>query len=237
MLVVEHTGADGPGALGRALRRAGIALQRHRVDRDGPPPARLAGMAGVVVLGGTRSARSRLGFPTRDAEVRLLESALREAVPVLGICLGAQLLTLAAGGRVFRGAVKEVGFVPVDRLEAGRDDPLVAAAPVRFAPLSWHEDGCEPPAGAVRLACSAAYPTQAFRLGDRAYGIQFHPEVEHRTLVSWVRGAPTDAALAPGGAAGLLAEAAPALAELRPLRRGLFQGYAALVLSRRRAAA
>ncbi len=237
VLVVEHSPDDPPGALGRALRRAGLAPRLHRTGCDGPPPATVRGLDGVVVLGGAMSARSVDGFPSRDAEVRLLERALAADLPVLGICLGAQLLAVAGGGRVFRGRDWEVGFVPVERLAAGADDPLLGRAPARFAPLSWHEDGCEPPAGAVVLARSAAYPVQAFRLGARAHGVQFHPEVGIREVAAWVREAPAEAALAAGGAGGLLAAAAARLAALRTLRHALFQGYAELVQARRAAAA
>ncbi|HUY98670.1 MAG TPA: type 1 glutamine amidotransferase [Verrucomicrobiae bacterium] len=231
VLMVAHSADDGPGALGRALRRSGLALQLHRTDRDGPPPPTVRGLDGLVVLGGSMSARSSWGFPTRDAEVRLLEAALRADLPILGICLGAQLLAVAGGGRVVKGRSKEIGFTAVERLPAGSDDPLLGAGPERFAPLSWHEDQCLPPTSAVRLARSDAYPVQAFRIGERAHGVQFHPEVGVGEVRAWVRGAPADAALAKGGAAGLLGAAGARLAALRPVRRAIFLGYAALVRS------
>ncbi len=230
--MIEHTPDDGPGALGRALRLAGIALRLHRVRRDGPPPAGLAGLAGVAVLGGGMSARSTSGFATRDAELRLLEAALRAELPVLGICLGAQLLTLAAGGRVYRGAEKEIGFVAVERLPAGASDPIFGPAPAHFTALNWHEDGCEPPPQAVRLARSATYPVQGFRIGRLAYGVQFHPEAGRRELAAWIREAPGDAARAPGGGAGLLSTAGPRLAALAPVRQVLLGGFAELVRTR-----
>jgi GMP synthase (glutamine-hydrolysing) len=125
--------------------------------------------------------------PHLRTELRLIEEALRDDMPVLGICLGAQLIAKALGASVGRNGEKEIGWFDVAVSDAGRADRLLA----RFAPterlFQWHGDAFDLPHGAVHLATSAACRNQAFRYGDNVYGFQFHLEVDERLIERWLR--------------------------------------------------
>ena len=157
-------------------------------------------------------------------ELKLIDLALRSQVPVLGLCLGSQLLAHALGARVSRAPQLELGWFPVRLAEAARTDPLWARLPTAFTAFHWHEDEFELPAGAARLAESDRCRNQAYRFGTNAYGIQFHPEVDEAVL----------AAMAEGGDAALreaVLGPAPRLLPLwQPSARQLFDAWAQLTI-------
>ncbi len=125
--------------------------------------------------------------PFLASEIELIKRQLERGQPILGVCLGAQLLAAAAGGKVYPGARgKEIGWAPVELTEAGMADPLWKGFPRSFNTFHWHGDTFDLPPGAKLLAQSAHY-AQAFRLGANAYGVQFHPEVVPQQLAAWIR--------------------------------------------------
>jgi GMP synthase-like glutamine amidotransferase len=188
LLVVVHEDHAGLGRLGSL----GAEIDERRPDRGDPLPPDLAGHVGLVVLGGSMACWEDEGAPWLPATRRLLASGVEAAVPTLGICLGAQLLALATGGRVERGARGlEVGLVDVDLLHAAESDallaPVLSAFGRRVSVPQWHQDAItELPGGAIRLAGGDRYPYQAFRLGERAWGLQYHPEVSVGDWQDWM---------------------------------------------------
>ncbi|WP_346777249.1 methyltransferase domain-containing protein [Streptomyces sp. HNM0575] len=191
-------------------------------------PESLSGVEALVVMGGSRAAYSDDGFPTRRAELDLLRQALAAEVPVLGICLGAQLLAVAAGGEAREGAGLQVGWGEVDLSPAAEHDPLFASAPERLRVLHWHGDTMELPGGAVLLASCDRYPVQAFRVGGAAWGMQFHLEVDEAAVDAFATAFPEEAATAPG-----LREAAPdELTALAAYRDRVLARFVALVAER-----
>ena len=138
-----------------------------------------------MVFGGAMHPDQDAEHPWLAGEARFLESALAGRVPLLGVCLGAQLIARAAGGLVGPAGAPEVGWFEVSRTD-GADDPVIGALPDRFRAFQWHYYTFELPAGAVQLASSAA-ARQAYRLGDRVWGIQFHAEVDRTMLDHWLR--------------------------------------------------
>ena len=149
---------------------------------------------GVVALGGPMGVCDIDDSLLLSDSLRLLEDALRRGAPIIGVCLGSQLLSHALGSRVFpgseRGLPPEVGFYPVCLTEAGRADPASTiyddSAPVLF----WHRDTHDLPAGAVLLAASDRYPVAAYRWGRWAYGFQFHLEITTEWLPRWLEQSP-----------------------------------------------
>ena len=210
-LIVQHVPAEGPYLLAPGLDRAGVAVDLREVARGAPLPAGAGGLDGLVVMGGPMSARSDRGFSTRRAELALLADAVARGVPTLGVCLGAQLLAAAAGGRVEPGAAgAEIGWGPVYLAAAAADDPLlagVAGAGGALDVLHWHGETFTLPPGAVLLASSDRYLHQAFRLGSRAWGLQFHVEVDLGGVRAFVDAAGAEAAAAGTDPAAIVARA------------------------------
>jgi GMP synthase-like glutamine amidotransferase len=188
-LVVEHLAAEGAGALAEWLPAAGLDLDTHRVDVAGPPPRTMPdGYDALVVMGGA------MGVPDADTthpwlhdEMALIRAAVAGGVPVLGVCLGAQLLAAACGGTVAKGRLgPELGLCRVHLTDAAATDPLLYDLSPIVDVVQWHWDEVVAlPPGAVHLAASPAYPHQAFRVGERAWGLQFHPEARPSMVRRW----------------------------------------------------
>ncbi|MGX5694821.1 glutamine amidotransferase-related protein [Agromyces soli] len=138
----------------------------------------------VVVLGGEEAAYEPERYPYLADEMALLRERIDAEAPVLGVCLGAQLLAQTMGGRAHRGDGKEVGWLTVEPTEAGADSPVRHFAGVPT--VQWHGDTFELPEGVERLAGSARYANQAFGRGDWLLAVQFHPEVDERIHEAWV---------------------------------------------------
>jgi GMP synthase-like glutamine amidotransferase len=188
-LVVTHGLDDPPGTLEEWLPAAGLELDIVAPWDGDELPERVTGHAALVVLGGGQQAYDDRSAPWLRATKDLLRAAVRDDVPVLGICLGAQLLAEATGGRVELGDQGiEAGARLVAKRDAAWDDPLFRDVPFTPTVLQWHEDAIVSlPPGAVLLAGSSRYPHQAFRVGSRAYGLQFHIEPRAETLRQWAR--------------------------------------------------
>lgn len=184
ILVIENGSDGGPGRFGPWLADAGADVQVTRPYAGDVLPEDLE-HDGLIVLGGAMGATDDEGAPWLPATRALLRQAVAAGVPTLGICLGAQLLAVACGGEVGRGeAGPELGACPVTVAADG--DALLSGlqGTVRF--VQWHFDAITvPPPGAVPLAVSDMYAPQAFRLGDVAWGVQFHPEVTQTDLATW----------------------------------------------------
>ena len=157
----------------------------HLIDSDSSTPAMqfVAQSSGLILLGGPMSANDPLPF--LHHQLQALEIALVQQIPILGICLGAQLLAKAAGSKVYRNTNKEIGFHDVNLTNEGRADPLLGKLRHTESVFHWHSDTFDLPAGAKHLASSSLTRNQAFRFGESAYGLQFHPEVTPRMIAQW----------------------------------------------------
>jgi GMP synthase (glutamine-hydrolysing) len=194
-VVLQHSATEGPLRVADLLAEVGVRLQTIELHRGQPVPASLPADVPLVVMGGSMGVAD-IGderFPYLGDEVKLLRQQLSLDAPVLGVCLGAQLLAHAAGAAVFpnhrpgpSGGVRvyEVGWAPVD-FSVGREPALEGLAAHEMM-LHWHGDTFDLPAGAVHLASTPACRNQAFRLGRRAFGVQFHPELDAGTLATWL---------------------------------------------------
>jgi GMP synthase (glutamine-hydrolysing) len=183
LLVLQHAPHEGPGLIGEMADGRAVPLLTLRTWRD-PLPATTEGIAAVVSMGGPMSVNDPL--PWVDAERRLLARAMAEGLPVLGVCLGAQLMASALGAAVARAPAPEVGFGEVPLAPAAADDPLLSAVADPLPALHWHGENLALPEGAVLLASTPLCPVQAFRWGRRAWGLQFHLEVTGEMLDRWI---------------------------------------------------
>ncbi len=188
----QHLDAEPPALIADVLGEQGLAVRVWRADRGELPERVPADCVGLVVMGGPMGVYDAAQYTWMIHELGLIRDTLRARRPVLGVCLGAQLVAAAAGASIYPGrAGKEIGWGAVSLTAAGREDPLCRALP--DAPDSeqamvfhWHGDTYELPPGAQRLAGSARYPQQAFRIGRHAYGFQFHFEVSAAIIDDWV---------------------------------------------------
>jgi GMP synthase-like glutamine amidotransferase len=184
VLVLQHGADVGPGLLGEWLRDAGAELDVRQPFSGDEVPDRVDA-DGLLVLGGTMAAYDDL--PELDREKALLRSAVRDGVPTLGVCLGGQLLAVACGGRVERArSGPEIGAALVAKRDAAYRDPLFGDSPLLLDVVQWHYDEIvELPPGATLLAAGTSYPHQAFRVGERAWGTQFHFEAGREIVSTW----------------------------------------------------
>lgn len=187
-LVIQLCDDDGPGRLGDWLRAAGLVLEVVRADHGGADAADLSGYDGLVVLGGPQAAYDPPATsPYLQPVLGLLRRAVAEQVPTMAVCLGGQLLAAALGGTVRRGENgPELGAQLVAKRDVAADDPVFRSVPFTPDVIQWHYDEiAELPAGAVLLASSPVYPHQAFRLGECAWGLQFHIETTPEMVELW----------------------------------------------------
>jgi GMP synthase-like glutamine amidotransferase len=184
VLSIVHQHDAAAGVFGAAAAAAGHELVGW-VPPEGPAPD-AGSIDAAMVFGGAMHVDQEEAHPWLRPEKELLRELLAAGVPLLGVCLGAQLLAEAAGGSPRRAAEPEIGWIDVRLTPEGRSDPLLGALPERFAAFEWHSYESGPPAGALVLADSPIC-VQAYRLGDApAWGIQFHAEVVDRDLNRWL---------------------------------------------------
>ncbi|MDP9436853.1 MAG: type 1 glutamine amidotransferase, partial [Actinomycetota bacterium] len=231
--VVTHSATEHVGTFGTWLPEAGLALDvanpwdgEPLLDRVGPD---VTGHAALVVMGGPQQAYDDTSAPWLAQTKALLRAAVADGVPVLGVCLGGQLLAEATGGVVERGAEgPELGARLVATRDVAREDPLFWDVPLSPVVVQWHWDAVtELPPGAVLLASSPRYPHQAFRVGERAWGLQFHLETPPEMVRGWA-----DADADAVRAAGLDPEAVAArtvaeLPEVEDVWRPVLERFAA----------
>lgn len=172
--VVRHVHFEDLGTFAEALAQARYGVRYHDIGRHNLPDPLAPDL--LIVLGAPIGVYEDGKYPFLRDEIALLEARLAAGLPTVGICLGAQLIARALGARVYPSGIKEIGWAPVDLTEAALSTPLrhLASAPV----LHWHGDTFDLPRRALHLASTAKCRNQAFSMGEKILGVQFHPEVD-----------------------------------------------------------
>lgn len=197
VLVFQHDPFEDLGFFGEVLDKQGADYRVVRLFHGEMPAEEWAHVRALIILGGPMNVDDEGHFPFLRWEKRIIRAAIDEAVPMLGICFGAQLIAATLGTAIFHGLVKEIGWNPITITAHGQVDSLLGYLPENATVFQWHSDGFDLPTGAIRLASSAHYNTQAFRVGKTIYGLQFHLEVTRRMIERWIEERSKDLALAP----------------------------------------
>lgn len=180
---------EGPGLIAEVAAAHEIRLDVRHMDCGEPVPD-VSEIGGLVVMGGPMGVSDVADHPHLAAEQALIRAAVERDLPVLGVCLGAQLLAAALGAQVFRGASLEIGIGEVTLTPEGLEDRVLGGGPAALPVIHWHQDTFSLPARGIHLARSALYPNQAFRAGSRAYAFQFHVEVDREMAAEWAAALP-----------------------------------------------
>ncbi len=184
-LAIVHQRDAGPGVFAEAMAARGVDLDEWFITEDLTPPADPLAYDAVLSFGAAAHPDQDAIHPWMAPEKELLAELLHREVPLLGACLGSQLLGDAAGSPARRASMPEIGWYEVEVLPEGRDDPLLGPMAPSFTAFEWHSYEVPLPPGATALARSAICP-QAYRIGELAWGIQFHAEVSERDVQCWI---------------------------------------------------
>jgi GMP synthase (glutamine-hydrolysing) len=184
VLIIVHVESEGPGSIGSFLESAGVVCEQTRLFAGDGLPADASRYDAVISMGGSMNVYQEEEFPFLRDETHFLARAINDDVPVLGVCLGAQMIAKACGASVTLSPKKEVGWGLVGLTDAGKTDPLFHGLPSTLEVLQWHEDMFQIPQGGTLLADGTDCPHQAFRYRN-AFGLQFHVEVTNAILADW----------------------------------------------------
>ena len=175
-LVLQHEPMEGPGTIADEVRAAGHTVRTVRLDQKEKVPSDPSPFGGLVVMGGTMGVSDQEKLPYLKEEIALLGKAVKADKPVLGICLGAQLLAASQGAEVKAGE-KEIGWFPVHKMPEACKDPVLRRLPENFPALMWHGDHFQLPKGAAHLLGTQKCVCAGFRVGKKAYGLVPHLEM------------------------------------------------------------
>lgn len=185
-LAIVHQRDAGAGVFADEMRERGVELDEWLLTKRGTgPPGEIADYDAVLTFGGAMHADQEDRHPWLRFEKDFLEALLDDGMPILAVCLGCQLLAEAAGGLARRAREPEIGWLEVEITDEGAADPVIGPLAPSFTGFQWHSYEAVPPQGAAILARSPVC-AQAYRIGERAWGIQFHAEVTAGDLAHWI---------------------------------------------------
>jgi len=233
-LILQHTAQERGGLFETILEEQGWRSKILPLFEGAEFPASPHGFNLILSLGGPMSANQERVYPFLKKETVFLHQALKLGQPVLGVCLGAQLMAKSLGARIYPGPHKEIGWYWLNQTPAGRSDPLFARLDPYFLVFQWHGETFDLPPEAICLAGNRTYPQQAFRFGPRAYGLQFHLELDLELLKSWLTAWESEISEArpqPITAPDILRDAGIYLERLQDQARRWLSGYLSLILS------
>jgi GMP synthase (glutamine-hydrolysing) len=186
VLALRHVAHEGLGTIEDVLRREQLVFSVVDLFHESLRTFHPEQLAGLIVMGGPMNVDATDRYPFLADEVKWIRQSVDAGLPVLGVCLGSQLLAKALGSRVYPNRVKEIGWYEIGLTEAARDDDLFYDCRPTETVFQWHGDTFDLPDGAVQLARSEQCENQAFRFGRTAYGLQFHLEVTPEIIASWL---------------------------------------------------
>lgn len=186
LMVFQHVAAEPLGTLNSLIRDRGHRIRFVNFERQPDAAPSIDHYGGLIILGGPMNVDHQAQRPHLRTELKLIDRALALGKPVLGICLGAQLLAHALGANVRKHSEQEIGWYPLETTGPGHADPVTAALAPRAQVFQWHGCTFDLPQGATQLARTDSCEQQAFRYGDNAYGLQFHLEMDQPLIERWL---------------------------------------------------
>lgn len=186
-MVFQHVAYEILGTLNPMLKDRGFRIRYVNFERHPDAEPEFKSYNGLIVLGGYMGVHEQNKFPHLKTEMKLIEEALKKGVPILGICLGSQLIAEVLGARVRVHHVPEFGWHEVKFADEARKDPLFCGYNKSERIFQMHQDTFDIPGGAIHLASTDLCDSQAFRYGDNVYGLQFHLEVDEPMVHRWMR--------------------------------------------------
>ncbi len=185
-LVLQHIECEDLGTIANAMSQRGIGYKYVRLFDGEPVPSSPEKFSGMIILGGPMNVYEEDKFPYLKDEDILIKKAVKNDMPVLGICLGGQLIAKATGAKVRKGIKKEIGWYDLKLTKDSMHDKVFSPFPCTIKVFQWHGDTFDIPDGAIHLAGSELFPNQAYRVGSRIYGLQFHLEVTQKIIDRWI---------------------------------------------------
>lgn len=196
ILIIKHIDVEGPGTIGDFFQNTDWEVKTLELNNQNTSsfskdeisglPENLSTVEAIILLGGPMNVYEEKKHPFLKDEDKFLKQALKQKIPIMGICLGAQLLAKACGAKIRKATNKEIGWYKVQLNEEGKKDYLFSGVENDFDVFQWHEDTFEIPEGATLLATSQSCKNQAFRFKENAYGLQFHVEIIDSLIQEWI---------------------------------------------------
>lgn len=187
ILIFQHVGHEPLGVLNPMLKDEGFRIRYVNFGRNAQATASLEGYNGLVILGGPMGVYETEQYTHLKLEMHLIEEALKKNIPVLGICLGAQMMAEVLGSKVRKAPHWEFGWCDIHLTESGQKDRFFSGYQTKEKIFQLHQDTFDPPKTSVHLASSELYSGQAFRYGENAYGLQFHLEADQPMILRWLK--------------------------------------------------
>lgn len=229
IIVFQHVAAEPLGTLDPLIRQRGHRIRFVNFERQPDARPSMDRYQGLIVLGGPMNVEEQARRPHLRTELGVIEQALRQDKPVLGICLGGQLLAHVLGASIRRNPMPEIGWYDLETSALGRADPIVGELGQRTPVFQWHSRTFALPHGAERLARTETCTNQAFRYGSDAYGFQFHLEVDQALIERWIGIPHYHAELARSGlthdAAAILSQTPSAMRAMRSRAHAVFSRF------------
>lgn len=227
--VLQHTACETLGTMEGVLRAKGANFEYIETHRGASVPGQIADKSGLIIMGGPMGVYEYAAYPFLRDEMRLIESALKLERPVLGVCLGSQLLASVLGAEVKKGERKELGWHAVTLSDAAAQSTIFSSVQTEFWPFHWHGDVFSLPKDAVQLASSRQTLHQAFRYGKNAYGILFHLEVTQGQISQMLLDFADELCEAGGSPSDVSGQTSQHLPPLQEIANGVFGRWASLL--------
>jgi GMP synthase (glutamine-hydrolysing) len=233
VLVFQHARSEGLGTIEGALRGSGHSFKYLRTFEGESVPKNADNLRGLVIMGGPMGVYEHAKYPFLKDEMKLIESFLKEGKPILGVCLGSQLLAAALGAEVKKGPRKEIGWYLVHLNASAAEDRLFEDQPSSFTAYHWHGDVFNLPADAVPLASSDLTALQAFRHGENVYGFLFHMEVTQEQIQTMLQEFSEEIEQEKLDGPGILSSSSAYFPPMREIGNAIFGRWAAALEPRR----